>query len=140
MGNANEAVRGRSEKPGRLGERARAAQEAAQEAAIDCAEHLSRDFARVRARFGMDHALAQRSLAAAWTTNVIQEEDEAEFVDTLADCVGAGLSLDSALTSWDIGTLAADDDDEDADDELAARPLVMVMPPPPRGGRRVYVR
>jgi len=116
----------------------RAAQEAAEEARIECAEHLTRDFARVRARFGMDLALASRSLDAAWTTDVIAEEDEAEFVDTLADCVGAGLPLESALTSWDTGTLVADDADED--DERAPPLLLAIARASRRTGRRVYVR
>jgi len=160
MGNANEVVRGRADKQDRLAEHGAAKEagkeagkvatreagteaarnaerETAEEARIACAEHLTRDFARVRARFGMDHALAHRSLDAAWTTDVIEEEDEAEFVDTLADCMGAGLSLETALTSWDTGTLAADDADED--DELAP-PLVLAIARATRTGRRVYVR
>ena len=152
MGNANETVRGRADKQDRLAEHGAATvatkeaakeaariaeREAAEEARIACAEHLSRDFARVRARFGMDHALARQSLDAAWTTDVIAEEDEAEFVDTLADCMGAGLSLETALTSWDTGTLAADESDDD--DELAP-PLVLAIARAGRTGRRVYVR
>jgi|GEM_PF-7067356 len=166
MGNANEVVRGRADGQNQSAERGsggaaqemallasggaarrpeaerRAAQAAAREAAeqarIECAEHLTRDFARVRARFGMDLALAPRSLDAAWTTDVIAEEDEAEFVDTLADCVGAGLPLESALTSWDTGTLVADDGDED--DELAPPSMLAIARGSRRTGRRVYVR
>jgi len=160
MGNANEVVRGRADEQNRLAERGagqvvketareaakqaerkaeqEAAREAAEEARIECAEHLTRDFARVRARFGMDLALAPRSLDAAWSTDVIVEEDEAEFVDTLADCVGAGLPLDSALTSWDTGTLVADDADED--DDLAPPQMLSIGRDSRRTGRRVYVR
>jgi hypothetical protein len=147
MGNANEVVRGRADEQNRLAERGagrqgqeaakeaaklaerkaghHAAHEAAEEARIQCAEHLTRDFARVRARFGMDPALAPRSL-------------EAEFVDTLADCVGAGLPLESALTSWDTGTLVADDADDD--DDLAPPLMVAIARASRRTGRRVYVR
>ena len=160
MRNANEVVRGRADEQNRLAERGagrqseeaakeaaklaerraghEAAHDAAEEARIECAEHLTRDFARVRARFGMDPALAPRSLDAAWTTDVIAEEDEAEFVDTLADCVGAGLPLESALTSWDTGTLVADDGDED--DELAPPSMLAIARGSRRTGRRVYVR
>lgn len=165
MGNANEVVRGYADEQDRLAawgasqkagqeaattaaaeaakEAAKSAsksaeREAAEEARIECAEHLSRDFARVRARFGMDPALAQRSLDAAWTTDVIAEEDESEFVDTLADCVGVGLSLDSALTSWDMGTLAADETEEDED---PSPPLLMIASATKlRSGRRLYIR
>lgn len=150
MGNANDVVRGRADKQDRLagaeGEAKQAAKEAAkaaereadQEARIQCAEHLTRDFARVRARFGMDPALAPRSLDAAWATEVIVEEDEAEFVDTLADCVGVGLPLESALTSWDTGTLVADEADED--DDLPPTLILTIGRATSRTGRRVYVR
>lgn len=157
MGYANEAARGREDGPDRgqdggqmrgadrqSGRQQReleraAAREAAEEAASACAEHLLRDLARVRARFGMDLALPRPALDAAWTTDVIEEEDEAELVDALADCVGAGLSLESALTSWDSGALAADDEDAADDDELTP-PLSLAIARGARGGRRVYVR
>jgi hypothetical protein len=137
MGNTNEPVRGRAEKADKLAERA----EAAQDAAIECAEHLSRDFARVRAKIAVDPVLAGRSLAAAWTTDVM-EEDEAEFVDAVADCMGAGLSLESALTGWDTGTLLADDADDVADDDetTAPRLVVAIAQRSASGLRRVYVR
>ena len=138
MGNTNEPVRGRADKADKLAERA----EAAQDAAIECAEHLSRDFARVRARIGLDPVLAGRSLAAAWTADVM-EEDEAEFVDTVADCMGAGLSLESALTGWDTGTLVVDDSDDggDGDDDATAPGLVVAIAQrSSRALRRVYVR
>jgi len=145
MGNTNEVVRGRADKQERgtaSGVAKEAAKQAAQEEAVEariaCAEHLSRDFARVRARFGMDHALARRTLDAAWTTDVIAEEDEAEFVDTLADCMGAGLSLESALTSWDTGTLAADDGEDE--DDLTPPLVLAIARARARTGRRVYVR
>jgi hypothetical protein len=86
------------------------------EAVMDTAEHLTRDLARVRAKFGMDPALAPRSLAAAWQSETLLEEDEAEFVDTVADCLGAGLSLEDALNCWDTGDLAYDAEDQAAGD------------------------
>jgi hypothetical protein len=138
MGNTNEVVRGRVDKADRLAERA----EAAEDAAIECAEHLSRDFARVRARIGLDPVLAGRSLSAAWTTDVM-EEDEAEFVDAVADCLGVGLSLESALTSWDTGTMLADDNDDsvEADDDAPApRLAIAIAQRSAPGSRRVYVR
>ena len=107
------------------------------------AEHLSRDFARVRARLAVDPALVGRSLAAAWTTDVM-EEDEAEFVDTLADCMGAGLSLETALTGWDIGTLVTEPiqdtvaaDEEDPSEAYVAVAMAHRQTP---GSRRVLVR
>jgi hypothetical protein len=105
------------------------------------AEHLSRDFARVRARLAVDPAMVGQSLAAAWTTHVM-EEDEAEFVDALADCMGAGLSLETALTGWDSGTLVADPSQEAADEEepidvYVAIPMAHQQAP---GARRVLVR
>lgn len=112
--------------------------------AIDEAEHLQQDLARVRARAATDPALASRSLAGAWTTDVL-EEDEAEFVDAVADCLGVGLSLDSALTGWDMGTLAAegleeaaqseDDTERDDDSIIAARVIERRHP----SGRRLFV-
>lgn len=154
MGNANEVVRGRADDQHRLAgaggdakvsakdaakQASKAAErEAAEDARIQCAEHLTRDFARVRARFGMDPTLAARSLDAAWTTDVIVEEDEAEFVDTLADCVGAGLPLESALTSWDTGTLVVEDADED-DDPTPLLTLALASATR-RTGRRLYIR
>lgn len=114
------------------------------EAAMDAAEHLTRDLARVRAKFGMDPVLAPRSLAAAWTTETAMEEDEAEFVDTVADCLGAGLSLEDALTCWDTGGLARDAADEtattDSDDEPAAFSSPLPPARPPSGAHRVVVR
>ena len=145
MRNTNEPARGHAEKDVKADKAARTSArssqraEAAHDAAIACAEHLARDFARVRARLGMDPVLAPRSLAAAWTTDVM-EEDEAEFVDAVADCMGAGLSLESALTGWDIGTLVVDDEEDSSEDDATAPPLVIAVRQPPRGNRRVYVR
>src|SRR4051794_8870433 len=49
----------------------------------DAAEHLQQDFAKVRAKVAIDLVVASRSFAAAWTTDVIEEEAEAEFVDAV---------------------------------------------------------
>jgi hypothetical protein len=113
--------------------------------AVDEAEHLQQDLARVRARGATDPALASRSLSGAWTTDVL-EQDEAEFVDAVADCLGAGFSLDSALTGWDMGTLAAEgleeaallDDDTERDDEtiIVARGIERRHAP---SGRRLFI-
>lgn len=113
------------------------------EAAMNAAEHLTRDLARVRAKFGMDPALAPRSLAAAWTTETVMEENEAQFVDTVADCLGAGLSLEDALTCWDTGDLAYDAAAEMAAADLDDEPIVLGPPPvarPASGAHRVLVR
>lgn len=113
----------------------------------DLAEHLSRDLARVRANFGADPVLAGRSLEMAWKSEAAVEEDEAEFVDTVADCLGAGLSLEDALSCWDTGDLvyqAADHEvDEGGAGEGDADDTVPIVQPPPRrspAGHRVLVR
>jgi hypothetical protein len=85
-------------------------------------ERLTIELARLRAKFGADPAIARASLDDAWMSpTAAMEEDEAEFIDAVADCLGVGLSLDAALTCWDSGSLfydedAADSDGEDADD------------------------
>ena len=108
----------------RLAGRERAEQDSGAQALIDAAEHLTRDLARVRAKFGMDPVLAPPSFSAAWQSDTPIEEAEAEFVDTVADCLGAGLSLEDALTCWDTGDLACDPLDDqsavDPDDEPVA--------------------
>jgi hypothetical protein len=112
---------------------------------IHPAEHLQQDFAKVRAKVAIDPVLASRSFAAAWTTDVMEDEDEAEFVDAVADCLGAGFSLESALTGWDNGTLAADggsedtsffDDESDRDDEVTPS---FPSRHTPSGGRRIVI-
>ena len=79
---------------------------------------------RVRARFGIDPATAPplaSSLEAAWTSPAgAVEEDEAELLDAVADCLSVGLPLDAALASVDAGALVYDADSEDSgagDDE-----------------------
>lgn len=80
-------------------------------------ERMVRELARVRAKFGMDPTDAREPLAEAWMSpTAAMEEDEAEFVDVVADCLGAGLPLEAALSCWQSGELAYEaggDDDED---------------------------
>jgi hypothetical protein len=104
--------------------------------------------ARVRARFGIDPAVAPefaRSLDEAWTSpagNV--EEDEAELVDAVADCLSVGVPLEAALSSLGSGMLAVGGtgSDEDGAEEDAASDLG-APPPSPHlhgAGRRLLVR
>lgn len=83
------------------------------------------ELARVRARFGLDPANSPRLVAGAWTSpSGAVEEDEAEFVDALADCLSAGLPLGAAVEFWASGALARGEDDDreghDDDGELSA--------------------
>ena len=121
---------------------AKAKAEAGADAAIEAAEHLTRDLARVRANFGMDLALAPRSLAAAWTSPTdVTEEGEAEFVDAVADCLGAGLSLEAALDCWDNGDLFYDvAEDPAAVDEEPSAMVVPIASARHASGRRLFVR
>lgn len=85
---------------------------------IDAAERLTRELARLRAKFGADPAIASKSLDDAWTSpTAAMEEDEAEFIDAVADCLGVGLSLDAALTCWDSGGLLYDEAGDEAGGE-----------------------
>jgi len=97
----------------------------------------------VRAKVAIDPVLAARSFSAAWTTDVIEEEDEAEFVDAVADCLGAGFSLESALTGWDNGTLAADSGEEsslfDDESEREEESPALSARHTPSGGRRIVM-
>jgi hypothetical protein len=112
------------------------------EVVINATEHLTRDLARVRAKFGVDPALAPTSLAGAWMSETSLEEAEAEFVDTVADCLGAGLSLDDALTCWDTGDLASESEDSAAADaeEDAVVPVVQQAARTTSGGHRHLMR
>jgi hypothetical protein len=113
------------------------------EVAMNATEHLTRDLARVRAKFGLDPALAPRSLEGAWMSEAAVEEDEAEFVDTVADCVGAGLSLDDALTCWDSGDLASESADDSAAADAEDDSVVPVVQPVSRtlsSGHRLLIR
>src|SRR5882724_651704 len=63
------------------------------------------EVAHVRARFAVDPSTPAR-LADAWTAPTgTTEEDEAEFVDAMADCLSVGLPLEAALASWRSGTV-----------------------------------
>ena len=99
-------------------------------------EHLARQLARVRAKFGMDPAVARRSLEDAWISPTVMEEDEAEFIDAVADCLGAGLPLEAALTCWDTGELARDADEEEEETLDLSPPYT----PHVATGRRLLVR
>jgi hypothetical protein len=68
----------------------------------------------VRARFGLDPEVPVSFLARAWTSPTgAVEEDEAEFVDAVADCVSVGLPIGAAVVSWASGGLAREDDGDD---------------------------
>lgn len=114
------------------------------DAAMGAAEHLTRDLERVRSKFGVDPALGRRSLASAWMSETSQEEYEAEFVDTVADCLGAGLSLDDALTCWETGDLATDAVEDavagESDEDVRVAGLASRVVRPPSGHHRVFVR
>ena len=57
------------------------------------AERLVKQLAQVRSKFALDPVQdAQQALADAWMSpSAVREEDEAEYVDAVADCLGAGL-------------------------------------------------
>jgi hypothetical protein len=81
------------------------------DAQAEAAERLTVQLARLRANFGADPATARASFDGAWTPpTAAMEEDEAEFIDAVADCMGAGLPLDAALECWDGGRLCYDED------------------------------
>jgi hypothetical protein len=85
---------------------------------MDVEERLSVELARLRANFGADPAVALVSFDGAWTApTAAMEEDEAEFIDVVADCLGVGLSLDAALAYWDArGSSAEDTEDDEGND------------------------
>lgn len=104
------------------------------------AELLSVELARLRARSAVDPTVAGRSLAPAWIGAAAGvEDDEAEFLDAMADCLGAGLSLDTALACWHTGDLAYDPESDTDDDALDAA-TAPVTPHHPGTGRRLLVR
>jgi hypothetical protein len=78
------------------------------------------ELARVRARFGVDPEIPRQLFAGAWTSpSGATEEDEAEFVDAMADCMSAGLPLGAAIMFWASGALAgSDEDDQGSDGDL----------------------
>ena len=101
---------------------------------INATERLTMELARLRAKFGADPAIAQVSLDEAWMSpTAAMEEDEAEFIDAVADCMGVGLSLDAALNCWDSGGLfyddAAEEDEEGIAEEEAVRERVKASLP-----------
>jgi hypothetical protein len=86
------------------------------------AETLRSELARVRARFGLDPDVPVSVLAHAWTPPVGSvEDDEAEFVDAVADCVSVGLPLTAAVASWASGVLAREDESDDDPGESRIR-------------------
>jgi hypothetical protein len=106
----------------------------------EVAERLAEELARLRARSAVDPAVARRSLAPAWIGPAAGvEDDEAEFLDAMADCLGAGLSLDKALACWHAGDLAYDPGDAEESDEPSVP--VRAEPSAHHGpGRRLLVR
>ena len=119
---------------------------------MDAEEHLAIELARLRAKFGVDPAASAATLDDAWAPPTAPtEEDEAEFIDAVADCLGVGLSLDAALDCWDAGGLcdeaAGGDEESDAQDpdriDLASlepsRPHPPPAPHPRPGGRRLLI-
>ena len=105
---------------------------------MDASERLVKELARVRAKFAMDPADPSERLAEAWTSpTAAMEEDEAEFVDAVADCLGAGLPLEAALSCWDSGELAYEEDSDDEDGPPAQQVFAAHHAP---GGRRFLVR
>ena len=76
------------------------------------------ELARVRSRFGVDPEIPSQLFAGAWTApSGAVEEDEAEFVDAMADCMSAGLPLGAAIMFWASGALAGGDADDQTDDD-----------------------
>jgi len=62
------------------------------------AETLRTELARVRARFGLEPDVPIAFLSRAWISpSGTVEEDEAEFVDAVADCISVGLPLGAGL-------------------------------------------
>ena len=91
--------------------------------------------AHVRARFGLDPAVPDHLLADPWISPAgAVEEDEAEFVDAIADCVSVGVPLDAALAAWVSGDLARD---EDAEEQAYVTPFTAIRLP---AKHRIVVR
>ena len=79
------------------------------------------ELARVRARLGVDPEISPLDLSGAWMSpSGTIDEDEAQFVDILADCLSVGLPLDAGFASWMSGDLAKDDEIEDPPDVAIA--------------------
>jgi hypothetical protein len=108
---------------------------------IDARERLTIELARLRAKFGADPAIARASFDDAWTSpTAAMEEDEAEFIDAVADCLGVGLSLDAALTCWDSGGLFYADGEADDADEVADASLPVAVHHVHVTGRRLVIQ
>ena len=76
------------------------------------------ELARVRSRFGVDPEIPTPLFAGAWTApSGAVEEDEAEFVDAMADCMSAGLPLGAAIMFWASGALAGGEDEDRGNDD-----------------------
>ena len=89
------------------------------------------ELARVRARFGVEPEIPSQLFAGAWTSpSGAVEEDEAEFVDAMADCMSAGLPLGAALAFWASGRLAGGEDDEQGNDDDYERGEPRLHTPP----------
>lgn len=105
---------------------------------MGAAERMAMELARVRAKFGMDPTDAREPLDEAWMSPTAMEEDEAEFVDAVADCLGAGLPLEAALSCWGSGELAYE---AQADDEDTGGPTLTALGAHHApAGRRLFVR
>ncbi len=84
-------------------------------------ETVRYELARVRARLGVDPAISPLDLSGAWASpSGTVDEDEAQFVDILADCLSVGLPLDAGFASWISGELARDDETEEPPDVAIA--------------------
>jgi hypothetical protein len=109
------------------------------------AELVRAEIERVRARFGVDPALPRHWLAGAWSVpSGTVEEDEAELVDALADCLSVGLHLGDAVASWSCGGLAhSDDGDDDVEaerDPEALAAVILSAASESRARRRITIR
>jgi hypothetical protein len=98
------------------------------------------EVAHVRARFAVDPSTPAR-LADAWTSPTgTTEEDEAEFVDAMADCLSVGLPLEAAVASWRSGTLEVTSESEDDDDDDLTGETTGVYDPRQPGIRRRIIQ
>ncbi len=89
------------------------------ETRLNEAEMVRTELARLRARCSVDPVVTSGVAAEAWMSpSGAVEDDEAEFVDAMADCLSVGVPLGPAVACWASGALVRDDDlDEDLDDE-----------------------
>ena len=102
---------------------------------------LRSELAHVRARFGLDPALPDHLLGVAWISpSGTMEDDEAEFVDAVADCVSVGLSLDAALASWISGDLARGEEAEEQADVTPSAASRLQADVTPSAARRLQAK